>query len=83
MNFEEKEANSEISNNTSEIKNISNVSNSKCDEIESDYDETDEQYLDVAEDIIIEERIDSMNNESDNFNKLIQRQKQWAILFLC
>jgi hypothetical protein len=76
MNFEEKEANSEISNNTSEIKNISNVSNSKCDEIESDYDETDEQYLDVAEDIIIEERIDSMNNESDNFNKLIQRQKQ-------
>lgn len=75
MNFEEKEANSEIINNTSEIKNISNVSNSKCDEIESDYDETDEEYLDVAEDIIIEERIDS-NNESDNFNKLIQRQKQ-------
>lgn len=82
MNFEEKEANSEIINNTSEIKNISNVSNSKCDEIESDYDETDEEYLDVAEDIIIEERIDS-NNESDNFNKLIQRQKQWAIFFLC
>ena len=82
MNFEENEANSEIINNRSEIKNISNVSNSKCDEIESDYDETDEEYLDVAEDIIIEERIDS-NNESDNFNKLIQRQKQWAIFFLC
>ena len=75
MNFEEKEANSEIINNTPEIKIISNVSNSKCDEIESDYDETDEEYLDVAEDIIIEERIDS-SNESDNFNKLIQRQKQ-------